>query len=59
MSLCTDPFRVTAQAMARLYGFPGFEYVSVPHPVASRTGEQIRELADGLLPDLLRILGVE
>ncbi len=27
MSSCTDAFRVPAQAMAKAYGFPGFEFV--------------------------------
>ena len=59
VSICTDPFGLTAGAMARSYGFPGFEYVSIPHPVASLSAGQVRERARGLLPDLLRILGVE
>ncbi len=45
--------------MARSYGFPGFEYVSIPHPVASLTVEQIRVRVRDLMPGLLRILGVE
>jgi hypothetical protein len=44
--------------MANAYGFPGFEYVSIPHPVASLTSVQISVLVRDLLPDLLRILGV-
>jgi hypothetical protein len=59
VSICTDPFVLTAGAMARSYGFPGFEYVIIPHPVASLGAGQIRERARGLLPDLMRILGVE
>ena len=59
VSVCTDPFVLTAGAMARSYGFPGFEYVSIPHPVASLSEAQIQARARGLLPDLLRILGVE
>ena len=50
---------LTARAMARSYGFPGFEYVTIPHPVASLSAGQIRERARGLMPDMLRILGVE
>ena len=50
---------LTAGAMARSYGFPGFEYVTRPHPVASLSAGQIGERARGLMPDLLRILGVE
>jgi hypothetical protein len=59
VSICTDPFVLTTRAMARSYGFPGFEYVSIPHPVASLSAGQVRERAHGLLPGLLRILGVE
>ena len=59
VSICTDPFVLTAGAMARNYGFPGFEYLTIPHPVASLSTEQIRERVRDMLPDLLRILGVE
>lgn len=59
VSICTDPFVLTAQAMASAYGFPGFEYVSIPHPVASLSQAQVRGRVHELLPDLLRILGVE
>jgi hypothetical protein len=58
VSICTDSFRATAQAMAGVYGFPGFEYASVPHPVASLTSEQIRSRVRDLMPELLRILGL-
>jgi hypothetical protein len=59
VSICTDPFALTARAMARAYGFPGFDYVSIPHPVASLSEEQIRARVRDMMPDLLRILGVE
>jgi hypothetical protein len=45
--------------MADAYRFPGYEFTTVPHPVASLTREQIRERVRALMPDLLRILGVE
>ena len=59
MSICTDAFVVPAQAMARAYGFPGFEFVTVPHPVASLDETQIRARVRDLVPGLLRILGLE
>ncbi len=59
VSVCTDPFVLTAGAMARAYGFPGFEYVTIPHPVASLSTAQIQARVRDMLPDLLRILGVE
>jgi len=59
VSICTDAFEVPAQAMARVYGFPGYQFVTVPHPIASLSLEQIRGRVSGLLPAMLRILGVE
>lgn len=59
VSICTDAFRVPAEAMAKVYGFPGFQFVTVPHPVASLSAGQIRTRVQELLPGLLRILGVE
>jgi hypothetical protein len=58
VSVCTDVFTVTARAMAAGYGFPGYEFVTVPHPVASLSREQIRARVRDLMPDLLRILGL-
>jgi len=40
-------------------GFPGFEYVAVPHPVASRTEKEIADMVHAALPEIVRILGVE
>ena len=59
MSICTDAFVVPAQAMAKAYGFPGFEFVTVPHPVASLDETQIQARVRDLVPGLLRILGAE
>ena len=58
VSICTDAFTVTAEAMAKVYGFPGFRFATVPHPVASLDAEQLRGHAQDVLPDVLRILGV-
>ena len=57
VSLCTDAFRITAEAMANQLGFPGYQYVAVPHPIASRTEKEIDEMARDALPDVLRVLG--
>ncbi len=58
VSICTDAFQVPAEAMASAYGFPGFEFVTTAHPIASLSEEEIRARAGGLLPGVLRILGV-
>jgi hypothetical protein len=58
VSICTDAFLVPARAMARAYGFPGFEFVTVPHPIANLSLAQIRQRARDALPDVWRILGM-
>lgn len=58
VSICTDAFRITAEAMATSLGFPGFRYVAVPHPIASRTEKELTDMVRAALPDLLGILGV-
>jgi hypothetical protein len=59
VSICTDAFRITAEAMAHSLGFPGYEYVAVRHPIASRTDSELTEMARAALPEILRILGVD
>ena len=59
VSICTDAFRITAEAMASSLGFPGYEYVAVPHPIASRTDKELTEMARAALPEIARILGAE
>jgi hypothetical protein len=59
VSICTDSFLVPAQAMAKAYGFPGFEFVTVPHPIASLDEAQIQARVRDVLPAVLRILGLE
>jgi hypothetical protein len=59
VSICTDAFRVPAEAMAKAYGFPGFEFVTTAHPIASLSTGEIRARARELVPDVLRILGVK
>jgi hypothetical protein len=57
VSICTDAFRITAEAMANQMGFPGYQYVAVPHPIASRTEKEIDEMARDALPDVIKVLG--
>jgi hypothetical protein len=59
VAICTQPFRVTAQAIAASYGVPAFELALTAHPVASLSEEELRQRADELVPRVLEILGVE
>lgn len=58
VSITSDSFAMSGQAMADVQGFPGFSFAMVRHPMASLDSAQIRERADGIYPDVLRILGV-
>ncbi|HXW45380.1 MAG TPA: hypothetical protein VEL03_11370 [Streptosporangiaceae bacterium] len=58
-SICTEPFVPAAEAMARVYGFPGYQFVTMPHPLASLDEAQLEARARDLVPRLLRVLGVE
>jgi hypothetical protein len=59
VSICTDPFVPAARAMAQVYGFPGYEFATMPHPLASLDQRQIDACARDLMPQVLRILGAE
>jgi hypothetical protein len=54
--VCSDAFRVSADAMANLQGTPGYEYVTTAHPVASLSREGVRERAEQALPTIVGML---
>jgi hypothetical protein len=54
--ICSDAFRVSADAMANLQGTPGYEYVTTAHPVASLSREGVRERAVQALPEIVAML---
>jgi thioesterase domain-containing protein len=57
VSVCTSAFKITADAMARNLGFPGYQYVMLQHPIASRTEAEIDDMVRNALADILRVLG--
>jgi hypothetical protein len=58
-AICTEPFRIPAEAMAKAYGFPGYEFLLTQHPIASLSLEEVRDRVRQMAPRLLEILGVE
>ncbi len=54
--LCTEPFAMTAESMAKRRGFPGYRYILVEHPLSSARPEGIRARAEKALPEVLEIL---
>jgi len=59
VSVVSDSFLLSARAMARVQGFPGFEFIAVHHPVASLGVDELRDRVQDVLPDVLRIIGAE
>lgn len=59
MSVCTSAFEIAGAAMAKAYGRPDFTFATVSHPTASVSREVMRERVDALMPEILRILGVQ
>jgi hypothetical protein len=56
VSVLTDAFVPSGDAMARTMGAEGYRYAVIPHPISNLTPEQCRERARSVLPDLLEIL---
>jgi hypothetical protein len=59
VSIVSDSFLVSGRAMAKVQGFAGYHFTAVRHPVASLDAEQLHDRVRGVMPDVLRILGVE
>ena len=56
VSICTDAFVIPARAMADVLGHPGFEFVTIPHPIASLGPAEIEANVQLLIADVVRIL---
>ena len=55
-AICSDAFRVTADAMAELRGAPAYRYATTPHPVAVLTPDQVKERAAEVLEDVVALI---
>ena len=54
--ICSDAYRVTADAMADHAGMPGYRYVTTPHPVAVLGPDEVRERARQCLKDVVTLI---
>lgn len=55
-SIITDVFKVTGQAMAKSWGLEDFRFLSMPHPIANLTGEELDQRARDIVPEVVRLL---
>lgn len=58
VGVASSEFVDAAALQSKALGFDP-AMVFVPHPIQDRTDEEMRALADGALPDILRLLRVE
>jgi hypothetical protein len=55
-TICTDHFVATAQATASVWGVPDYPVIYLPHPLSTRTDDEIRAGAQLLAEQVVRIL---
>ena len=54
--LCTEPFEVTARAIARVLGLPDYPFLKVQHPIGSCTLPELKERAEAAYAQAVKIL---
>ena len=55
-AVITEPFVLTAAAIAELAGLPGYPHAVIPHPVGSLTAAEVRERAETIVPRVAELL---
>ncbi len=55
-SIITDVFMRTGQAMARTWGLKDFRFLSMPHPIANLTGDELDQRAREIVPQVVQLL---
>jgi hypothetical protein len=55
-SIITDVFKRTGEAMARTWGLKDFRFLSMPHPIANLTADQLDQRARDIVPEVVRLL---
>lgn len=55
-SIVTDVFTRTGQAMARSWGLKEFRFLTMPHPIANLTGEELDQRARDIVPQVVKLL---
>ena len=55
-SIITDYFTETGQAMAEAWGLPQYTFLTMPHPIANLTDEELDRRAGEIVPAIVRLL---
>jgi hypothetical protein len=55
-AIITDVFDATGRAMAQAWGLPNYKYLSVPHPIANLTADELDQRARDVVPQIVQLL---
>ena len=55
-AIITDVFDATGRAMAQAWGLPNYKYLSVPHPIANLTEDELDQRARDIVPQIVQLL---
>jgi hypothetical protein len=56
MAVMTTRFVTAAEMMARVLGFPGYEFAVIAHPISSAGDDTLREMAAAASAQARRLL---
>ena len=56
VSIVTDQFEDTGRAMAQCWGAADYTFLSIPHPIANLTEEQLDQRAREIVPKITDLL---
>jgi hypothetical protein len=56
VSIVTEGFVETGRAMAQAWGLPDYKFLSMPHPIANLTEEQLDQRAREIAPNVSQLL---
>jgi hypothetical protein len=55
-SIVTEMFVETGRAMAKAWGLPNYKFLSMPHPTANLTEEELDQRARDITPKVITLL---
>lgn len=55
-SIVTDVFEETGRAMAQAWGIPNYKFLSMPHPIANLTDEELDQRTREIVPQIVQLL---
>ena len=56
VAIVTDALAETGKAMARAWGLPNYKFLTVPHPIANLTEEELNQRAGEISSQVVRLL---